>query len=87
MIDKLINTISADKENHTKFRESFAEKEIASKTILLHVGEISNNIYLIKKGCLREWFNKDVYINWKVYHIPFEKYTTHQCKLVALGFT
>lgn len=59
MIDKLINTISADKENRTKFRESFAEKEIASKTILLHEGEISNNIYLIKKGCLREWFNKD----------------------------
>lgn len=59
MIDKLINTISADKENRAKFRESFAEKEIASKTILLHEGEISNNIYLIKKGCLREWFNKD----------------------------
>jgi CRP-like cAMP-binding protein len=63
MIDKLINTIRADKENWTKFQERFVEKEISSKTILLHEGEISNNIYLIKKGCLREWFNKDVYIN------------------------
>lgn len=59
MIYKLINTIIADKENGTPFRESFVEKKIASKTILLHEGEISNNIYLIKKGCLREWFNKD----------------------------
>jgi CRP-like cAMP-binding protein len=59
MIDKLINTIRADKGNWTKFQKSFVEKEIASKTILLREGEISNNIYLIKKGCLREWFNKD----------------------------
>lgn len=59
MIDKLINTLEADKENWTKFQESFVEREIAYKTVLLHEGEISNNIYLIKKGCLREWFNKD----------------------------
>jgi CRP-like cAMP-binding protein len=59
MIDKLINTLKVDKENWTKFQDSFFEKEIASKTVLLHEGEISNNIYLIKKGCLREWFNKE----------------------------
>lgn len=59
MIDKVINTIRADKENWTKFHESFVEKEISSKTVLLKEGEISNNIFLIKKGCLREWFNKD----------------------------
>lgn len=59
MIDKLRNTLKIDKENWTKFQDSFVEKEIASKTVLLHEGEISNNIYLIKKGCLREWFNKE----------------------------
>jgi CRP-like cAMP-binding protein len=59
MFDKLINTIIEDKKNWAKFQEAFAEKEIASKTVLLHEGEISNNIYFIKKGCLREWFNKD----------------------------
>jgi CRP-like cAMP-binding protein len=59
MIHKLINTLIEDKENWKKFQESFVEKEISSKTVLLQEGEISNNIYLIKKGCLREWFNKD----------------------------
>lgn len=59
MIDKLIYTIKADRENWTKFQDSIVEKEIPSKTVLLHEGEISNNIYLIEKGCLREWFNKE----------------------------
>jgi len=59
MIDKLINTIKNDKRNSAQFQEIFVEKEIASKTVLLHEGDISNNIYFIKKGCLREWFNKD----------------------------
>jgi len=59
MIGELINTIIEDKENRTKFYERFAEKEIPTKTVLLREGEISNNIYLIKKGCLREWFNKE----------------------------
>jgi CRP-like cAMP-binding protein len=59
MIDTLINHIKADKENWKKFQKSFVEKEIPSKTVLLQEGEISNNIFMIKKGCLREWFNKD----------------------------
>jgi CRP-like cAMP-binding protein len=59
MIDKLINIVMADKAIRTKFQGGFVEKEITSKTVLLHEGEIANNIYLIKKGCLREWFNKD----------------------------
>ena len=59
MIEKLINTIQSDKENWAKFQKILVEKEISSKTVLLQEGEISNCIYLIKKGCLREWFNKD----------------------------
>jgi len=35
------------------------QREFATKTVLLEEGEISKNIYFIKKGCLREWFNKD----------------------------
>ncbi len=42
-----------------QFQDSFVEIEIPSKTILLQDGEISNNIFHIKKGCLRQWFNKD----------------------------
>jgi len=59
MIDKLINAIKNDERNWMKFQKAFVEKEIASKTILLKEGDISSSIYFIKKGCLREWFNKD----------------------------
>jgi CRP-like cAMP-binding protein len=59
MIDKLINTIKQNKDNWKQFEYLLNEKKIAAKTILLNEGEIANNIFLIKKGCLREWFNKD----------------------------
>ena len=52
----MINEVKA---NWAKFQMAFTEQEIPSKTILLHEGEISNSIYFIKKGCLREWFNKE----------------------------
>ncbi len=59
MIHRLINTLKENKDNWKQFQECIIEKEVASKTILLREGEISNTIYFIKKGCLREWFNKD----------------------------
>ncbi len=59
MIDKLINSLKEDDSKWQKFKSLFIEKDIPSKTVLLQEGEISNNIFLIKKGCLREWFNKD----------------------------
>lgn len=59
MFDKLIDIIQKDEKNRTKFQDAFIEKEIASKTIVLQEGEIANNVYFIKKGCLRLWFNKD----------------------------
>jgi CRP-like cAMP-binding protein len=59
MIDEFINTIKENKTNWAKFQKAFAEREIGSKTILLNEGEIANNVYFIKKGCLREWFNKE----------------------------
>jgi len=59
MIEKLINTINADYEKRREFQEKLVEKEIPAKTVLLKEGEISNSIFFIKKGCLREWFNKD----------------------------
>jgi len=59
MIEKLINTIEEDEDKWSQFQNFLIEKEVDSKTVLLHEGEISNNIYFIRKGCLREWFNKD----------------------------
>jgi CRP-like cAMP-binding protein len=59
MFDKLIDKIKNDKAHQAEFRDLIVEREIASKTVLLHEGEISNHVHFIKKGCLRQWFNKD----------------------------
>lgn len=40
--------------------ENFVEKiKVQPKTILLREGQISKNIYFIRQGALRMWFNKD----------------------------
>ena len=59
MLNILIDRIKQDKNNWAKFQDSFIEREIAAKTILLEEGKIANNVYFIKKGCIRMWFNKD----------------------------
>jgi CRP-like cAMP-binding protein len=59
MIDKLIDKIKEDEGNWDKFGEIFVERKIESKTVLLNAGEIANYVHFIKKGCIREWFNKD----------------------------
>jgi len=59
MIDKLLTIINDDKNLREKYKNAFAEKEIKPKTVLLNEGEIANTLYFVKKGCLRQWFNKD----------------------------
>jgi len=59
MVDKLIELLKKDTANWEKFQNVFVEKEISSKTVLLREGEIANQLFFIKKGCLRMWFNKD----------------------------
>ncbi len=59
MFVELIDKLKEDKKNWAKFQDSFIEREIAAKTILLEEGKIANNVFFIKKGCLRMWFNKD----------------------------
>jgi len=59
MFDQLIENIKKDKTNWREFQDLLIEREIASKTVLLHEGEIASQVFYIKKGCLREWFNKD----------------------------
>ncbi len=59
MIDQLINEILGNDDKWKAFQDLLIEKKVAAKTILLREGEVANNIYFIKNGCLREWFNKD----------------------------
>jgi len=58
MFEQLVNTIR-DNPKWVQFQDLLIERQIAAKTILLNEGEISTHAHLIKKGCLREWFNKD----------------------------
>lgn len=58
MLTKLLEILQKDK-NRAQFQELFNERELPSKTVLLKAGEISRQIFWIKKGCLRQWFNKD----------------------------
>jgi CRP-like cAMP-binding protein len=59
MMEHLIDRIRQDKENWPRFQHSFVEMEIPSKTVLLRDGEISCHIFVVKKGCLMQWFNND----------------------------
>ena len=59
MLDRLIDRLKRDETNWVRFQHLFVEKDIAAKTILLNEGEISKNLYFIKTGCLRLWFNND----------------------------
>jgi CRP-like cAMP-binding protein len=62
MLDKLIIQLKNDKA-WDKYQDCFKEITVPAKTILLKEGETSKNIYFVKKGCLRLWFNnhgKDV---------------------------
>jgi CRP-like cAMP-binding protein len=59
MLDKLSDILKKDNPGWAQFRDLLIEKQIPAKTILLNEGEISSHVHFIKKGCLREWFNKD----------------------------
>ena len=59
MYQDLIERLKQDPVNRDKFKKLFRETEVPTKKTLLCEGDISNNIYFIKKGCLRLWFNND----------------------------
>lgn len=59
MIEKLLNFLDEEKKKGRTFDDILVEKNVPPKTILLREGEVANRVYFVKKGCLREWFNKD----------------------------
>ncbi len=59
MFDRLIEKIKLDSAKSTGLPDLFVKREIAAKTVLLQEGEISNHVHFIKKGCIRQWFNKE----------------------------
>ena len=59
MYQHFIHHLMEDQENWNEFKEFFVEKEIGARITLLNENEIARNIYFIKKGCLRIWFNNE----------------------------
>lgn len=59
MFEHFLDTIKKDNPKWAQFQDLLVERQIAARTILLNEGEISTHAHVIKKGCLREWFNKD----------------------------
>jgi CRP-like cAMP-binding protein len=59
MLNQLIEILKKDTTNWIYFQQILIEREIPPKTVLLNAGEISDCVHIIKKGCLRQWFNKD----------------------------
>ena len=59
MLEQLIDKMKRESADWSKFQHFFTEREISAKTVLLREGEISYHTHFIKKGCLRQWFNKD----------------------------
>lgn len=59
MIHSLLDIIKQNKKLWNKLQKVSNELSIKSKTVLLEEGDIASDIYFIKKGCLRQSFNKD----------------------------
>jgi len=59
MLTQLFTYLRQDQNKWNIIKDLFLEKDIPARTILLQEGEIAQNIYFIKKGCLRLWFNND----------------------------
>lgn len=43
----------------SEYSRYFKKQQVKAKTSLLAEGEVATNVYFIKKGCLRLWFNNN----------------------------
>jgi CRP-like cAMP-binding protein len=59
MVDQIIEKLKENSSVWIQIQNLLSERQVSSKTILLNEGDISTRVHFIKKGCLREWFNKD----------------------------
>lgn len=57
MIDELIITLKNHESNLNNYTDLFEEITVGSKIKLVNEGDTIKNIYFIKKGCLRLWFD------------------------------
>jgi CRP-like cAMP-binding protein len=57
MLDKLMRTLKEKGSDLNNYSDLFKEINVASKTVLVEEGDSIKNVFFVKKGCLRLWFN------------------------------
>lgn len=59
MLQFLLDIVRKNDEHWSRLQSSLIERCIPAKTVLLHAGEISRHLHIIRHGCLRMWYNAD----------------------------
>lgn len=59
MFEQFRNKFPLSHDKWLDYTSRFKRLEVPAKTMLLNEGEVSKKLFLIEKGCLRAWFNKD----------------------------
>jgi len=59
MLEELKIRLGLSDAQWATFKSYLTRLELPAKTVLLREGEVANRIFLIEKGCVRGWFNKD----------------------------
>ena len=59
MLSKIMHALQQDAAKWKQCESLFEKIELPSKTTLLCEGDTAARMYIVKKGCLRLWFNHD----------------------------
>lgn len=65
LIENLKKRIPGLEKNWSRYKNMLRERKVPARTILIHKGENTKSIFLVRKGCLRIWFDdkgKDITI-------------------------
>lgn len=58
-IENLKRRIPGLEKNWSRYKNMLQERKVPPKTILIRRGEENKSIFLVRKGCLRIWFDDD----------------------------
>lgn len=59
MPEQAVLPTSVIKQYWKKYRHLWKRMEAPAKSILLHEGDICRKVFVIEKGCIRQWFNHE----------------------------
>ncbi|EPG75500.1 cyclic nucleotide-binding domain protein [Leptospira fainei serovar Hurstbridge str. BUT 6] len=89
LIEEIKRSIPGLEKNWSKYEPMLREKRIPAKTVLIQKGEITKTIYIVKKGCLRVWFDdegKDITIAFIFENTPVASLYSYRGKGITSAF-